>query len=45
MLATERLKKAEARATDCQNQLDKMRHENAQLDRRNVSDSTLYVAR
>ncbi|KAF8317275.1 uncharacterized protein EI90DRAFT_211418 [Cantharellus anzutake] len=36
-LATERLKKAEAHAIDCQSQLNKVRHENAELDRRNAN--------
>ena len=35
-LAAERLQKAEAHAFDAQNQLDRVRDENAKLDRRNV---------
>lgn len=35
-LASERLRKAEAHAIDCQNQLNQVRQENSELDRRNV---------
>ncbi|KAF9519353.1 hypothetical protein BS47DRAFT_1337113 [Hydnum rufescens UP504] len=35
-LASERLKKAEAHALDCQNQLNQIRKENSDLDRRNA---------